>query len=65
MLKHFGLKEYKLWSDAEYTFNNWSHTYGYKTLGNSSLALLRKKCDNGELKTREDFRKAVIEYEPK
>ena len=57
--------EIQLWSDADYTFNDWSHTYGYKTLDNNSLALLRERCDSGELKTREDFRKAVIGYETK
>ena len=55
--------EIQLWSAKDYDFNNWSHSYGYKTLDDSELVKLRELCDSGVITSKEQFREAVLSDE--
>ena len=47
--------EIQLWSDHDYNFNSWSHSYAYKHTDNEKLLQVRKMYDSGVIKTPEDF----------
>ena len=51
--------EVQLWSDRDYNFNLWSHTYGYKILSNEVLKAVRDKYEMGEIKTYNDYLREV------
>jgi putative GTP pyrophosphokinase len=47
--------EIQLWSDYDYNFNLWSHTYGYKAWDSQILRELRELYDNGEINNYQDY----------
>ena len=53
----------QLWSVKDYDFNKWSHEYGYKTLQDEELRLLREKCDLGIITCEEQYRLEVQNLE--
>ena len=47
--------EVQLWSEEDYNFNQWTHTYGYKSIQSDILLKLRKMYDNGLINSYKEY----------